>query len=89
MNRKKIKFNFTTLGVNNKLCPYWITGFADAESSFSIRIMKNKERKTNWRVLPIFSIELHKRDVLLLKQIQTFFGVGNIYEHRFNMVYSV
>jgi len=51
--------------------------------------MKNKERKTNWRVLPIFSIELHKRDVLLLKQIQTFFGVGNIYEHRFNMVYSV
>jgi len=54
----------------------WVTGFADAESSFSLRITKDSGRKTGWRVLPIFTIELHKRDIALLKQIQAFFGVG-------------
>ena len=89
INIKTIRYYSNTVKINNKLCPYWITGFADAESSFSVRIMKNKERKVGWRVLPIFSIELHKRDVLLLKQVQTFFDVGNIYERRSNVVYSV
>jgi len=32
---------------------------------------------------------LHKKDVLLLKQIQTFFNVGNIYTHRSNLAYTV
>ena len=87
---KTVKYYTNTVKVYNKICPYWITGFADAESTFSIRIMKTKERKIGRRVLPIFSIELHKRDVLLLKQIKNFFfGVGNIYKHRSNVVYSV
>lgn len=64
--------------------------FADAESSFSIRIIKDKRRKVGWRILPIFSIELHERDVLLLKRLQTFFGIGNIYKHMPNkLVYCV
>ena len=29
--------------------------------------------------MPIFSIELHIRDLSLLKKIQLYFGVGNIY----------
>jgi hypothetical protein len=29
--------------------------------------------------MPMFSIELHIRDIFLLKEIQSFFGVGNIY----------
>lgn len=74
---------------NIVLNPYWITGFSDAESSFSIRIFKDEKRKYGWRITPIFSIELHKRDLLLLKRIQAFFGVGSIYKHRSNMVYSV
>lgn len=71
------------------LNPYWVTGFSDAESSFSIRIYKDNTRKLGWGVKPIFSIELHNRDLLLLKRIQTFFGVGSIYKHRSNMAYSV
>lgn len=85
---KNIKCYYSTIGIN-KLCPNWVTGFSDAESSFSIRIVNNKARKVGWRILPIFSIEIHKRDILLLKQIQTFFGVGNIYKHRSNMTYTV
>jgi len=83
------KYNSYKENSNNKLCPYWITGFADAESSFSIRITKNKDRKIGWRISPIFSIELHKKDLLLLSRIQAFFNVGAIYKHRSNVVYHV
>jgi len=82
---KKMKMKFK----NNKLCPNWITGFSDAESNFSIRIIKDKNRKVGWRILPIFCIELHKKDILLLKQIQSFFNVGSIYIHRSNLAYTV
>lgn len=61
---------------NSKLCPYWVTGFCDAESSFSLRIAKNSSRKSGWRVLPIFIIELDSKDIILLKRMQEFFGVG-------------
>ena len=61
---------------NTKLCPHWITGFCDAESSFSLRTAKNSSRKSGWRVSPIFIIELDSKDLILLKRIQEFFGVG-------------
>lgn len=61
---------------NTKLCPHWVTGFCDAESSFSLRIAKNSTRKSGWRVSPIFIIELDSKDIVLLKRIQEFFGVG-------------
>ena len=57
-----------------------ITGFADAESSFSLRMVWDCSRRTGCRVLGIFSIELHRRDIVLLKQIQAFFGVGTLCE---------
>nr|QBG64933.1 LAGLIDADG endonuclease [Cordyceps cicadae]QZM06837.1 hypothetical protein [Cordyceps chanhua] len=63
---------------NKSLEPYWITGFADGESSFSIRTTVDNSRKINIRVLPIFSIELHKKDIEVLEKIKEFFGVGSI-----------
>jgi hypothetical protein len=63
---------------NNKLPAYWVTGFSDAESSFSVRIAETT-RKAGWRIMPIFSIELHIRDLSILKKIQVFFNVGSIY----------
>jgi len=35
-------------------------------------------------VIPIFKIELHKKDTALLKQIQLFFGIGNISINKIN-----
>lgn len=29
-----------------KLCPHWVTGFADAESSFSLRMARDSSRRT-------------------------------------------
>lgn len=64
--------------ITNKLSPFWVTGFSDAESSFSIRVGKDLSRKHNIRVSPVFSIELHNRDIFLLNIIKNFFGLGTI-----------
>jgi len=62
----------------NPLDRYWVTGFADAESSFSILIQPNYQYKTNWRVKPIFSITLHKKDTAILEDIKNTLGVGKV-----------
>ena len=75
----------------SEICPNWVTGFSDAESSFSLKISKKSTSKSGWSVIPEFRIELHCRDTLLLRKIQSFFGVGIISEriNRNTVVYSV
>ena len=63
---------------NNNLNPNYVTGFADGESCWSVKIVKNNKLKTGWGVLLVFSIELSVKDIHLLNSIQSFFGVGNI-----------
>lgn len=80
---KRLYFTSTLKGLNLKegeLCPYWVTGFADAESSFSLKISKSSSSKSGWTVVPEFRIELHTREIILLRKIHTFFGVGIITE---------
>lgn len=74
-----------------ELCPYWVTGFADAESSFSLKMAKKSTLKSGWNVSPEFRIDLHIRDSLLIRKIQSFFGVGIIhqYDNKNLVVYSV
>ena len=64
-----------------ELPPYWVTGFADAESSFSLKMSKKSSLKSGWNVSPEFRIDLHCRDLLLLRKIQSFFGVGTINQY--------
>jgi len=54
--------------------PWFLTGFVDAEGSFSILVQHNNKFKTNWRVKAIFAIGLHKQDVSILKEIQSALG---------------
>ena len=79
----------TVKNVNElELSPYWVTGFADAESSFSLKVSKKSTIASGWNVVPEFKIELHSRDLLLLRKIHSFFGIGTIYEREDrNMVY--
>ena len=72
--------------------PYWVTGFADAESSFILKISK-RIRKFTWQIIPTFTIELHERDISLLIKIKEYFGVGTIRKRvisgKYSAIYSV
>lgn len=45
-----------------------------AEGCFMISIRKNPKLRTGWLVQAIFQIELHRKDLGLLKKIQSYFG---------------
>jgi hypothetical protein len=74
-----------------KLNPYWVTGFADGESTFTLKISRGGTALSGWNVTPEFKIELHTRDTVLLRKIHSFFGVGTVSERgtRNMAVYSV
>jgi len=66
--------------------PWFITGFVDAEGTFTIII----DNPSNWRVQAKFQIGLHVRDLDLLLQIQKFFkGIGSIGKSNNMVFYSV
>jgi len=90
LSKRYIQYRGYTSGVNNMgnphlmesrvLNPWFITGFSDAESSFSVTIRKNP-RSSTWWVDQRFSIGLHYKDLPLLKLIQNYFGgIGFILE---------
>jgi len=82
--------NFSSQPQSSALNPYWITGFGDGESSFTISIIKDSKYKLGWAVKPSYRIGLHQKDSDLLVRIKAFFGVGNIIKDRkTNMVYFV
>jgi hypothetical protein len=64
------------LNNSNKWNFHYITGFYDAEGSFIISIYKNNKTnsKLAWRVQPVFSLQLHLKDLELLQK--SFFPVG-------------
>jgi hypothetical protein len=58
--------------------PWFITGFVDGEGSFMIRVRKNPKYRVGFSVEAYFSISLHKKDIRILQEIQSYFGVGKI-----------
>ena len=64
---------------NTILNPYFVSGFADAESSFSTTIYKNNKLTTGYRVRSCFEIGLNQRDSFILYQLQKIFnGIGTM-----------
>jgi len=62
----------------HKLPPYWITGFCEAESYFTVKVGIDKKRKWGISINPTFGIELHTKDKAILEMIMRYFGVGTI-----------
>ena len=63
--------------------PWFISGFTDAEGCFAIIVRKSPKTNLSWRLEINFIINLHKRDLDLLKLIQTYFkGAGRIGKER-------
>ena len=68
---------------NAQLDPWFITGFVDGEGCFIIGITKSSSHKAGYQVRVYFSIEVHKKDELLLERIKNSLGgVGKITKHR-------
>ena len=65
----------------NKLDPWFVTGFTDAEGSFGLYIYKKANSKTGFIISLVFQISLHEKDKNILEQIQNYFGVGGITGH--------
>lgn len=70
----------------NGLNPWFITGFTDAEGCFSVGIRPDAKLKTKWRVLPVFTIKLHKKDITILELIKNTLLVGKIRQNGANSV---
>lgn len=92
--KNKVLYSSTASLLNTiepEFSPYWITGFADAESSFSLKLSRKSSSRSGWHIIPEFRIELHSRDILLLRKIQSYFGIGFISERLdlYKAVYSV
>lgn len=83
-NQKRLYSNYET-----KINPWFITGFADAESTFNILVQPRSDSKTKWRVKAIFAICLNKKDLAIMESIKTWFGVGHIYSSGTKVYYRV
>lgn len=82
MSHTPVKKHHVDLSFPSKLDPWFVTGFCDAESSFYLVVSKSSVVKVGWAVKAVFEIHLHKKDLLLLKKIQSFWGgIGNIIEN--------
>lgn len=83
-NNPNRRFYSTSSKSDKILNPYWVTGFADGESSFSIAIKKNSKLKIGWSIIPTFALELHGKDTAVLLRKKSLFGVGNISKNKRN-----
>ena len=48
------------------------------DSGFPLGGRNSGDEETSIRIIPVFSIEFPKKDLSLIKEIQSFFGVGTI-----------
>ena len=78
-----------TTSTANKLNSYFVTGFSDAESCFTLIISKNPRHTLGWSVKLAFNIHLHSKDIEILYLIQRFFCVGHVYLHGKAATYQV
>ena len=58
------KIFYTTDVKDSTLPSNWVTGFVDAEGSFSLKISKSSSTRSGYNIVPEFKIELHIKDIL-------------------------
>ena len=57
-----------------KLNPYWVAGFTEAEGCFFVKVPKNQSRN----IILGYQITQHNRDTLLIEKFNTFFNCGRL-----------
>ena len=62
----------------NKLDPWFMTGFVDAEGCFSIELYKDSKAKFKYTPRLVLIINLHVKDLPILLSFKDTFGVGTV-----------
>jgi len=89
LSKQLIKKFYSISNNQHILNPWFITGFTDAEGSFSTFIIPDLKLKIKWRILPRFAIKLHKKDIAILEAIKNTLGVGKIRKSGINSIQYV
>lgn len=76
---KQIKEMLSIFHGKQKLINYFLAGFADAESSFSVAIIRHPNQKFGWMINPCFQVYQHERHREILEFYKFIFKTGNIY----------
>ena len=63
--------------MENRLNPFYITGFTEGEGSFYVGILPRK-MKTGWEIRPSFSLSQNEKDTNLINSLIDFFGCGSV-----------
>ena len=83
IQRRFYSIESTTSKLTQLIDPWFISGFTDAEGCFLIIVRKSHKSKLGWQLEANFTINLHSKDMDLLKLIQTYFdGAGRIGKER-------
>ena len=84
VNKLRSYTSLTTLKPKIKpaIDPWFLTGFADGESCFSIGLYRNNKKKLGWAVQISFVLVLHTKDLSILYSIKSYLRVGNIYSRK-------
>src|SRR3989338_2643032 len=62
-----------------KALRYFLAGFADGESSFSVAIIKHPTAKFGWMINPCFQVYQHEKHREILEMFKFVFNEGSIY----------
>lgn len=81
INQLRFYSSTAVKNLNDRLNPWFVTGFVDGEGCYKISIAKDEAYKTGWRASMDFSISLHVKDRAVLEKIKNFLGVGRISKH--------
>ena len=81
-------FNKKNTNIENNLHPWFVTGYSDGESSFSIRVRSNSSNKFGFKVSIVYSIgaQINPENLKLLELLKNYFNkegsiskCGNMY----------
>lgn len=62
-----------------KYLNYYLAGFADGESSFSVAIIQHPMQKFGWMINPCFQVYQHEKHRYILEVFRHVFKTGTIY----------
>lgn len=85
-------FNKKIINIENNLHPWFVTGYSDGESSFSIRVRSNSLNKFGFNVSIVYSIgaQINPENYKLLELLKNYFNKeGSISKSGYMYIYEV